>query len=370
MQESMYDKDPAVLKTKLENGALYPNPESFDEFHLPIPSDNQLKEQISLNGRELPLDNPKSADIPGLIDQLCQSAHHYIRTASYSMGLKAQQMALKLSYRHFGYGSDNYIEVLFWVALYYHKLLRYNPAEKLYLLVLRNRQEALGKRNPRLSPYVNNLGRFYKDTERYKPAEKLLLQSLQFEQEMTPNSTNVADRLNNLASLYTKQGKYSLALDYSHKALAIFSTSNHHHRDEHVALMQNNMGALYTKLGNLNQAEIMLEAALDYRLETCQPKSLELAGVYINYYQLAFARHDYDSALDYARRCLRCAFFAYGMNNLLYAQALMAIGDVYCHIDCFDKALLCWNQAHSSLEGVVSSKHPTRIKLLGRLRLV
>ncbi len=216
---------------------------------------------------------------------------------------------------------------------------------------------------------MNNLGRFYKDTERYKPAEKLLLQSLQFEQESYPNSTNVADRLNNLASLYTKQGKYSLAMEYSHKALAIFSTSNHHHRDEHVALMQNNMGSLYTKLGNLNQAEILLEAALDYRLETCQPKSLELAGVYINYYQLAFTKQDFESALEYARRCLRSAYYAFGKQNLLYAQALMAIGDVYCHTDCFSKALHCWNLAQQSLKGVVSPRHPTCVKLQGRLKM-
>ena len=366
MQKSMYDKDPALQNAEQDQEALYPLPESFDDFREPLAEDNQLQERISLHGQAISLD---SSDLPGLIEKLCTSAHHYFRSASYRMGLTAQQMALKLSYRHYGYGSDKYIEVLFWVGLYYHKLLRYPQAEKIYLVVLRNRKQALGKNNPRLSPYVNNLGRFYKDTERYKPAEKLLQQSLQFEQEMTPNSTNVADRLNNLASLYTKQGKYSMALEFSHQALAIFSTSDHHHRDEHVALMQNNMAALYTKLGNLSQAEIMLEAALDYRLETCQPKSLELASIYINYYQLAFVKHDYESALEYARRCLRSAYFAYGKQNLFYGQALMAIGDVYCHTDDFAKAAQCWNQAQLSLKGVISPKHPTWIKLLGRQRL-
>jgi hypothetical protein len=45
--------------------------------------------------------------------------------------------------------------------------------------------EALGEDDPMMSPYLNNLGRFYKDTARYTEAELLLRKSLCYRGELT-----------------------------------------------------------------------------------------------------------------------------------------------------------------------------------------
>ena len=54
-----------------------------------------------------------------------------------------------------------------------------------------------GEDSLKLSPYINNLGRFYKDVGRYEESERLLLQSLELEKKREPDSSNVADRINN-----------------------------------------------------------------------------------------------------------------------------------------------------------------------------
>lgn len=299
---------------------------------------------------------------------LTLDAHQQVKASRFSSGIRTQQSALRICYKYLGKSHHIYLEILFWVGLYHHYLLQYSTAEKIYLYVLRSRRAEYGPRNLLLSPYINNLGRLYKDTERYVAAESLLKKSLEMERSGTIES-NVADRTNNLASLYSKTGQYELALEYSYEALHYFEISGHAYTDRFVALMQNNIAALHIKLNHLDKAEELLKKALHYRLSTSDYRAADLARVYDTYHSLYAKRGDHKRALYYLRKSLRVYYSSFGQRNLPYAQALIAVADLYQQIDNLPKAIKLWRLADSILKQVVSAKHPSAKMLKTRLLL-
>ncbi len=107
-----------------------------------------------------------------------KAAHYYDRAADrncdgsfFDRAETNSRKAVALSSESCGTASAEYGEYLFHQALLYHYLLRYREAEPLYLEVMRIARKIHGPRSVALSPYLNNLGRFYKDTGRYSEGE-------------------------------------------------------------------------------------------------------------------------------------------------------------------------------------------------------
>lgn len=95
----------------------------------------------------------------------------------------------------------------------------------------------------------------------YKESEKLFVAALKEAEKFGPNDGRLPVTLNQLADLYLKQGKYSLAEPLCRRSLALREKSlgpNH----LLVATSLVNLAALYDTVGKYTQAEQLYKRAL------------------------------------------------------------------------------------------------------------
>jgi len=151
---------------------------------------------------------------------------------------------------------------LFHLGLLYHYMRDFSQVESIYKQVLEINEIHHGKDSQLLSPYINNLGRFYKDTGAYSDSELLLRRSLQIEMTINPNTSNVADRLNNLGHLYSIQKDYEHAESTYLEAMTILDT--YYAKDFwFTATVLSNLGMIYLVQKRYNEAEPLLRRAHD-----------------------------------------------------------------------------------------------------------
>jgi len=125
-------------------------------------------------------------------------------------------------------------------------------AEKLYDTVMNIALATFGEDSLKLSPYINNLGRFYKDVGRYEESERLLLQSLELEKKHEPDSSNVADRINNLGHLYSLQNLNDKATEMYQQAYDIMNR-NYDPYHFFTATVCNNLGMSFAESGKMKR---------------------------------------------------------------------------------------------------------------------
>lgn len=304
-----------------------------------------------------------------------EAAVSYFRKASiYNMkantwqeAISTQRKAVILSGQYHGFGTDEHIEQLFWMGLYHHYIQHYNKAEPIYHRVMKCRIERLGEDSPQLSAYLNNLGRFYKDTGRYTEAKTLLRKSLRIEHMQHPRSANVADRLNNLASLYARMSIWPKAMNYLRLSLKVFQECNHVDKLSFTALLHNNIARIYIKMNELEAAESYCLQALSTLAGTVSENDPKIAHCHLNLYEIRLQLQQYDlaqSALDTAMQKYRSFF---GETNPEYARCLIYQGDLYCIALQPTAAQTIWQEALAILKQTISADHPLMQELKTRL---
>ena len=281
--------------------------------------------------------------------------------------MACQRKAVILSGRHYGFGSSEHIEQLFWMALHYHYIQHYQKAEPIYLRVVKCRTKDLGEGSAELSAYLNNLGRFYKDTARYTEAEELLRKSLKIEHLQSPRSPNVADRLNNLASLFANKQLLPRAMNYSRLSLRIFQECSHDEKEYLVALLQHNIASLYIRMDDLDSAEEYSLCALPVMEKELAENNPRTARCYLNLYQIRFKRGQYElaqAALDTAMQKINSFF---GKANPEYARCLICQGELFWNSKDTASAKRVWQEALKILRHTTASDHPLRQQALKNL---
>lgn len=174
-----------------------------------------------------------------------------------------------------------YAEYVFHHGLLLHYLNDYPAAEELYLKNMEIQNRHREKDSPELSPYINNLGRLYKDMEQFSKSEPLLKKSLEIEIQQKHAYGTISDRQNNLAHLYSKQGKHK-------KALPLYIAAYERMKTEigpasrHVGFMLNNIGMTYLALGKLDLAADYLRQSIAVKIKHYGTEHPEIAFVYFN----------------------------------------------------------------------------------------
>ena len=303
-----------------------------------------------------------------------EAVAHWRKAADYSMhfgtwqkAIACQRKAVILSGNHYGFGSAGHIEELFWLALSYHYIQHYQKAEPIYLRVVKCRSEDLGEDSPGLSPYLNNLGRFYKDTARYTQAEELLRKSLRIEHLQSPRSSNVADRLNNLASLFAYKEMLPKAMSYSRVSLQLFQECAHGEKEYFVALLRNNMASLYIRMNELEHAEEHCVMALSAMVKLLAENSPNICHCYLNLYRIRFQRKQYDLAKKSLDIAMQKFSFFFGKANPEYARCLICQGELLWETKDTVSAKKTWQEALEILKNTTASNHPLMTKVMENL---
>jgi tetratricopeptide (TPR) repeat protein len=143
---------------------------------------------------------------------------------------------------------------------------------------------------------LNNLAALYSSQGRYNDAEPLFLQSLDiYKRQLGNDHPHVATSLNNLAELYKSQGRYNDAEPLFLQSLDIRKRQlGNDHPD--VASSLNNLAALYFSQGRYNDAEPLYLQSLDIRKRQLGNDHPDVAGSLNNLAALYFSQGRYNDA--------------------------------------------------------------------------
>jgi tetratricopeptide (TPR) repeat protein len=173
-------------------------------------------------------------------------------------------------------------------ALYYKILDRYLEAETLYQRALAGYEKTLGLEHTTTLDTVNNLGTLYRKQGKQVEAETLYQRALAGkEKALGLEHTSTLKTVNNLGVLYKKQGKLVKAEDIYQRVLAGREKKL---GPEHTATLDvvYNLGLLYQNQGKLVEAEAMYQRGLAGRKKTLGPEhksTLKAADALENLYQ-------------------------------------------------------------------------------------
>src|SRR5262249_21521930 len=174
-------------------------------------------------------------------------------------------------------------------------------AEPLYKRSLAIREKALGPDHPSVATALNNLASLYDGQGRYTEAEPLHKRSLAIrEKALGPNHPAVATFLNNLAGLFREQGRYAEAEPLQKRSLAIRENAlGAEHPD--VAQSLNNLAALYRAQGRYADTEPLYKRALTIFKTVLGPDHPSVATALNNLAWLALEQRNWAQAADYWR---------------------------------------------------------------------
>ena len=147
----------------------------------------------------------------------------------------------------------------------------YDRAEPFFKRALAIDEEVLGSGQPEIANSLNNLATLYQAQGNYDQAETLFKRALAIaEKALGPDHPSVAASLNNLAILYQAQGNYAQAEPLFMRALEIAEkTLDPDHLT--VATCLNNLAGLYHAQGNYAQAEPFFKRALEIAEKALDP---------------------------------------------------------------------------------------------------
>jgi len=146
------------------------------------------------------------------------------------------------------------------VYLFHHS--QYEQAEPLYRCALAIDVRRLGTEHPSIAVCLNNLANVYSVQGKYEEAEPLYWHTLTIYEKVSGiEHPDTAMAYTNLANIYSEQRKYEQAELLYQRALAIYEKIGEPD-DPRVGTSLNNLANLYIKQGKYMQAEPLLKRAL------------------------------------------------------------------------------------------------------------
>ncbi|MBP7310552.1 MAG: tetratricopeptide repeat protein, partial [Candidatus Cloacimonetes bacterium] len=255
------------------------------------------------------------------------AADDHWETCNFKRSEKNYHRALNLLEQDSGTETPEYSETLFHLGLLYHYLLEHETAEGIYLQVLEFQEAFRGKDDPGLSPYLNNLGRLYKDMGRFAESELLLNRSLQIEINNMPTSSNVADRMNNLGHLYTVQNKHAEALPYYQEAVRLMGANYSFH--PYYGGFIKNLATTYLELGQLKEAEPLMAEGLQYTKNAYGERHPATAAHLVSQARLFVLQHKFAAAEKNYLAALSIYNNVFGPANRRTIALMQALGELY-----------------------------------------
>ena len=253
-----------------------------------------------------------------------EAGDYYWDNSYFEVAEKCFLKAIDLAEKSVGSDNMDYGEKIFHLALFYHYMQRMEEAEKLYNTVMNIALFTYGKDSIEISPYINNLGRYYKDVGRYEESEKLLLQSLELEKKYNADSSNVADRINNLGHLYSLQHFNDKAREMCQQAYDIM-TRNYDPYHFFTATVCNNLGMTLVESGKIEEGEELLLKAIEIGKKVYGENQPQIVIYFKNLASIYIEQQKWDEAKALLQKCLHINqkyFGKYHSSTLYVVKAL------------------------------------------------
>lgn len=171
------------------------------------------------------------------------------------------------------------------------------------------------------------------------------------------NSKESALSYNNIGSVYSRLGDYAQALEYIGKSLnireQILGVDN-----PDTAISYNSVGSVYWKQGNYTQALKYYFKALFIREKTLNISHSDTAMSYNNIGSIYWCQGNYKQALEYYLKALAIRKWVLGIDHRETAMSYNNIGLVYKSIGDYSNALDYYLKALAIDERVLGTNHP------------
>ena len=202
------------------------------------------------------------------------------------------------------------------------------------------------------------VGRVYRNLGLYDQAEPLLQGALATRESLDAGSAEVADSLNELATLHQLRGDYERAEPLFQRALRLAEQRlGPEHPQVGVAL--ENLALLYhEKTGDLERAEPLYRRALSIQEQALGPEHPEVASILANLGNVYFARGDYRRSAALHRRALEILEKRLGADYPDLAFDLYALAVIEYYNGDYERAETLTRRALAVWEKALGPEHP------------
>ncbi|MEA5544236.1 tetratricopeptide repeat protein, partial [Limnoraphis robusta CCNP1324] len=230
--------------------------------------------------------------------------------------------------------------------------------EPLYRRSLAILEKALGSEHPDVARSLNNLASLYSSQGRYTEAEPLYRRSLAIlEKALGTEHPDVANSLNNLANLYESQGRFNEAEPLYQRSLAILEkVLGTEHPD--VATSLNSLASLYRSQGRYDEAEPLLQRSLAIYEKVLGTEHPSVARSLNNLASLYHLQGRYSQAEPLYKRSLAIYEKALSTEHPSVANSLNNLASLYFSQGRYDEAEPLLQRSLAIREKVLGQEHP------------
>jgi tetratricopeptide (TPR) repeat protein len=205
---------------------------------------------------------------------------------------------------------------------------------------------------------LNNLADLYSDQGRYSEAEPLFKRSLAIDEKaLGPSHPYVATSLNDLASLYNEMGRYTEAEPLYKRALTIDETNLGPDHPE-VANDLNNLAELYRRQARYADAEPLYKRALTIWEKTLGPDHPQVATAAGNLAALYDEQHLYAEAELLFKRAVTIDEKRLGPDHPDVAISINNLATFYADQHRYADAEALWKRSLAIWEKAFGPDHP------------
>ena len=207
-------------------------------------------------------------------------------------------------------------------------------------------------------------GHFLDKYAYYKESIEVNLRFIRLCEETNGQNETTAGSYNNIGIVYSKLGDHGKGLEYLNKALeyhfkaleirkALLGENN-----SDTAISYNNIGAVYYNLGDYDKALEYLNKALKIRKDVLGENHTDTAGSYNNIGLVYYDLRNHNKTLEYLFKALEIRKDVFGENHPDTAASYNNIGLVFSNFRNYEKALEYYLKALEIFKEILGENHP------------
>jgi CHAT domain-containing protein/tetratricopeptide (TPR) repeat protein len=290
------------------------------------------------------------------IEDLQRSVEQLVRAEKYADALPLAEKYADAIKQASGEQSVRYADALYHVGVIYHRLYRYDEAERLYKRVIAIR-EAFDPNDPAIAQLIPTIGLLYSPQVRNAEAEPLFKRALKIREKVYGlDHPFVANDLSRLALLYHSQWRYAEAEPLYQRAISILEKITPQHPN--LAATLSGLAGLYDAQARYREAEPLHKRALAIIENALGSEHLSAAvarGYLSTHYHL---QGRYAESEVLLKQNLRFYESAFGAENQTVAVTVHNMASLYAAQGRYTEAEPLYKYALSIAEKVHGPRHP------------